>query len=271
MLQVSYKKLAAVALTLGLSQAGGAGAILTVTDSFKDGSFSGSDITYGNGDGEAFVTPLLFTADLGNTKTASSQVVGAGIDYAYSFSGGGTAPVKLQYTFTSTRKVTDPFPNVTGLRFMLDVIAVGTSTSFPPTDKASQSWPAAVAGDPDKRQIQDLNAGALNSLLVSNNGVTDNAITPNCIAAGCTTDFGLEWDRATLAPGQTWTINLSLVDNPALVIGGRYLRADSVDVPGNTLFVGNPTVVPEPHRYAMLLAGIAMLAVVGRKRLRRLG
>ena len=89
MLQVSYKKLAAVALTLGLSQAGGAGAILTVTDSFKDGSFSGSDITYGNGDGEAFVTPLLFTADQATQKTASSQVVGAGIDYSCSFSGGG--------------------------------------------------------------------------------------------------------------------------------------------------------------------------------------
>jgi hypothetical protein len=90
MLQVSYKKLAAVALTFGLSQAGGAGAILTVTDSFKDGSFSGSDITYGNGDGEAFVTPLLFTVDLGNTKTASSQVVGAGNRLlCCSFSGGG--------------------------------------------------------------------------------------------------------------------------------------------------------------------------------------
>ena len=270
MLQVSYKKLAAVALTLGLSQAGGAGAIFTVTDSSKDGSFTGSDITYGNGDGAAFVTPLLFTADLGNTKPASSQVVGAGIDYLYSFSGGGSSPVKLQYTFTSTRKVTDPFPNVTGLRFMLDVIAAGSST-FPPTDKASQSWPAAVAGDPDKRQIQDLNAGALNSLLVSNNGVTDNAITPSCVAAGAPRTSGWSGIVRRWLPDRRGPSTSQLVDNPALVSGGRYLRADSVDVPGNTLFVGNPTVVPEPSRYAMLLAGIAMLAAVGGRRLRRLG
>jgi hypothetical protein len=273
MLKVSSRKLAGLALTLGLAYAGAASAIITVTDHNGDGSFGSKfhpdDITYGDGSGEAFVTPLLFTTDLGDTKTAKTQVGGAGMNYSYLVTGGGTSPLKLQYTFTSTRLTTDTFPNVTGLRFMLDVIAFGSS-AFVTTDVATQKWPPVpVAGDPDKRQIQDLNVGALNTLLVSNNGVTDNA--NNCALTGCTTDFGLEWDRATLTPGQSWTINVTLVDNPALVSGGRYLRADSVDVPGNVLFVGNPTLVPEPSSYAMLLAGVAMLAMIGRRRLRKLG
>jgi hypothetical protein len=261
MLKFPCKKLTALALTLGLSQASSAFAVINVTDSFKDGSFANTDITYGDGSGEAFISPLLFATDFGNTQPAKTQVTGAGIDYSYSFSGSGTSTVELDYTFTSTRKSTDAFPNVSGLRFMLDAIAYG-SNAFVTTDQASQSWPAAIAGDPDKRQIQDLNIGALKSLLISNNGIGINDGANNCAPAGCTTNFGLEWDLATLAPGQTWNIKVKLVDDPALVNGGRFLRADSVDVVGNTLVVGNPTLVPEPITWMMLLVGFALLWMV---------
>jgi len=203
-----------------------------MTDNNKDGSFVNSDITYGNGTGQAFITPLLFTSDFGNTKPAAQQVVGAGIDYAYSFTCSGISVVELNYTFTNMRKPGDLFPDVNGLRFMLDATAFG-SAALTTTDKASQNWPTASLGDPDKRQIQDLNQGALNTILVSNNAVTDSA--NNCAPAGCTTDFGLEWDLKKLTPGESWTIRVSLVDNPSLVTGGRYLRADSVDVVGNSL------------------------------------
>jgi len=261
MLKFPHKKLTALALMLGLSQVGGAFAVINVTDSLLDGSFADADITYGDGSGEAFVTPLLFATDFGNTQPAKTQVSGAGIDYSYSFSGAGTSAVELDYTFTSTRKPTDPFPDVTGLRFMLDVIAYGSNAAVT-TDKATQQWPGAVAGDPDKRQIQDLNIGALKSLLISNNGIGVNDGMNNCAPAGCTTNFGLEWDLATLAPGQTWSIKVKLVDSPALVNGGRFLRADSVDVQGNTLIMGNPTLVPEPITWMMLLAGFVLLGMV---------
>jgi hypothetical protein len=253
--------LAAFSLALAFGPVGSASAIILVTDNNKDGSFINSDITYGNGTGQAFVTPLLFTSDFGNTKPAAQQVVGAGINYSYSFTGSGSSVVELDYTFTNVRKPGDLFPDVNGMRFMLDTTAFG-SAALTTTDKASQNWPTPSPGDPDKRQIQDLNQGALNTILVSNNAVTDNA--HNCALAGCTTDFGLEWDFAKLTPGESWTIRVSLVDNPNLVTGGRYLRADSVDVVGNSLIVGAPNLVPEPSSFLTLLTGLALLALSAR-------
>lgn len=271
------KTLAAFALTAGLAYAGAASATILVTDNDSDGSFLFDDITYGNGTGRAFVTPLLFTSDFGNTQPAATQVGGvhnpgaAGIDYSYGFSTGSGAPVvNLTYTFANVRDPKAAFPDVNGLRFMLDVTPHGSSVS-PTTDKATQNWPGAVAGDPDKRQIQDLGAGALNTILVSNNGVSDGTFSNNCITTGCTTDFGLEWDRTVLKPGETWTIKVTLVDDPALVTGGRWLKAESLDGTGNVLVVGNPTLVPEPGSYAMLLGGIAILVLVSRRRLSALG
>jgi len=250
--------LAAFSLAFAFGHVGTASATILVTDNNKDGSFVNSDITYGNGTGQAFITPLLFTSDFGNTKPAAQQVVGAGIDYAYSFTGSGSSVVELNYTFTNMHKPGDLFPDVNGLRFMLDATAFG-SAALTTTDKATQNWPTASLGDPDKRQIQDLNQGALNTILVSNNAVTDSA--NNCAPAGCTTDFGLECDLKKLTPGESWTIRVSLVDNPSLVTGGRYLRADSVDVVGNSLIVGAPNVVPETSSFLTLLTGLALLAL----------
>lgn len=263
MLKPARKLFAAAALALAAGHAGPALAAFGVTDIWLDGSFT--DIAYGNG-GAAFITPFLYSSDLGSTQAAGTQVLGAGIDYSYSFSGNGTSQLDLAYSFTNVREPTALFPSVTDARFILSVLAMGDALQFFPTDLASQSWPAKAAGDPDKRQIQDLNAGALNNLIVTNNGLVDGA--NNC-GAGCIATLGLEWDLALLAPGETWDIHVRLLDDATFVTGGRYLRADSLDIPGNLLLVGNPTlVIPEPHTYALLLAGLALLGL-RRRPLRR--
>jgi hypothetical protein len=273
MLKVSCKKLVFLALTAGFIYAGSASATITVTDSNFDGSFGTvfpGDITYGNGSMQAVVTPLLFAHEFGNTQPAATQVGGANVTYSYGFGGSGTSVVSLDYTFVNNRTASDIPPTLTDLRFMLDVIALGTDNSQK-NGVVTQNWPAAVPGDPSARQAQDLGAGALIPILQSNNRVTDNAFSASCLTpGGCSTDFGLEWDRASLAPGESWTVHLSLVDNPALVTGGRWLKTSSVDVASNVLIVGNPNLVPEPESYAMLLAGLALLATLGRRRFSRL-
>lgn len=265
MLKTARKLLAASLVALGAGHAGPALAVFAVNDTFLDGSFD--QVAYGNGMGGAFITPFLFSTDLGNTQAAATQVMGAGINYSYALTGNGTSVLGLSYHFQNVRDPGSLFPNVTGLRFMLSVLAVGDVNTFSPADQASQNWPAKVAGDPDKRQIEDLNQNSLNSLIVNNNGLTDGA--NNCGMLGCTAQLGLEWDLAQLTPGQSWDIHLRLLDSAALVAGGRYLRANSLDVPGNLLVVGNPLLIPEPEVYALLLAGFAALALRRRRALSR--
>jgi putative cofactor-binding repeat protein len=266
MCKFSHKTLGALALALTLGGFNPAFATILISDNNKDGSFSGTDISYGDGSANAVITPLLFISDFGNTKTPADQTQGAGIGYSYHIGGSGSLR-EIDYTFTNNRKPSDLFPDVNGLRFMLDVIAFGSGNATT-TDKASDHWAVSKApGNPDKRQIQDFNAAPLSPILVSNNGIpTDGG--NNCAPAGCTTDFGFEWDLNKLTPGQSWTIAVSLIDNPSLVNGGgRYLQADSVDVAGNTLIVGDPALVPEPRSYVLLAIGLSLLALFAHRRL----
>lgn len=234
-------------------------AVFSVTDTALDGSFSLSPILYGDGTGGAFVQPYLFTTDLGGTAAGpKTYASGAGIDYSYSFTGNGTSQLDFTYHFANTRSSGSLFPNVTGLRFMLDVGALGSLDAFTPSDHPSQNWLAQVAGDPDKRQLGDYFASPLASQIAGSNGLNDGA---NSCGSSCTTDLGLEWDLAQLAPGESWDVHVRMLDSALNVSGGRYLRADSLDVPGNLLIVGNPVLaaIPEPELYSLLVAGLALL------------
>ncbi len=252
---------------LMLSIAAGPALAITKFDSLGNGGFVNNDITYGVG-GRAFVTPLLYVEDYGNTKGAQDQLLGSGIDYSYMADLASSHVLNLTYTFTNNRDPGDLFPDMNGMRFMLDVIAYG-STLSPTKDLPSENWPAAVAGDPDKRRIQNLASGALNTILVNQNGIAVDGAN-NCLS-GCTTDFALEWDRLVLKPGELWTVGLAFVDDPLLVGGGRWLRADSLDGTGNTLIFGNLQPVPEPNSYALLIAGLVLTGAIALRRARVAG
>jgi hypothetical protein len=246
----------AAALAAGLIHAGSAQGAITqpLVDSALNGSFS--NIAYGDGSAAAFLTPLLYADGLGTGDAKTQSGVG-GLSYSYAVSSLGPSAVEVDYTFQNMRTALDPFPNVTNLRLMVDLVAYGSS-ALVTTDKASEHWLAAVAGDPAKRQVQDFAGGFLTATLPSSNTVTDGA--NNCAPAGCETDLALQWEQAVLVPNQVWTVRVKLVDDPKLVLGGRYLQASSVDVPGNAIIFGNPTLVPEPQAYALILAGLGLIS-----------
>ena len=260
--------LAAVAIAFALCPGVDAFAALSLvggSDIFLDGSF---ELAYGDGDGSgtAFVTPYLFASGSGNAATASGYAGGAQLGYSYSYSFAGAAPsvFEVDYTITNNRNATDPIPNATDLRLLIDVLAYGSAAAIT-TDIPSSQWDPARPGDPSARQIQDANVDTFGAILPATNALSNGA--DNCAAAGCTTDLGLEWDLPLLGPGQSWNVKLLLVDDPALVSGGRYLRADSVDVPGNVLIAGAPVLsaVPEPDPWSLLAVGTLSLGLLRRR------
>ena len=92
----------------------------------------------------------------------------------------------------------------------------------------------------------------------------------NTCGTSCITDLALEWDLALLTPGQSWDIHVKLLDRALLVTGGRYLQATSLDVPGNLLIVGNPTLaIPEPEIYTLVMAGLALIEFRRRRMTKR--
>src|SRR4051812_3399864 len=107
-------------------------AVLTVNDTAVDGSFAIDPITYGNGAGAAYVSPYLYAGGNlgGGASPAAEYVLGAGIDYSYSFTGSGSSQVDLFYHFTNTRAADSLFPNIVDARFFLDVLAAGSSSEL---------------------------------------------------------------------------------------------------------------------------------------------
>lgn len=252
-----------LALVAGLAAAGPAGAVINLGplgDNLATGAFN--QMSFGT-DGRVNVAPLLFVDDFGSTAPPKTQVNGTDLSFAYNVLGIGTSTVTINYRITNS-EFADPFDN---LRFFVstrakgDPAALDTATDHgfgtPPLPGHADQFrifDAAAAGDPPINQI--ISANQLNGA--------------NACGAGCLPEMALQWNRATLNPGDTWTISFTMVDNPSLVSGGRYLQSTSLGAGGASLIVGNPVPVPEPGTYALLFAGLGMLALV-RKRRRAIG
>jgi hypothetical protein len=77
--------------------------------------------------------------------------------------------------------------------------------------------------------------------------------------------MALQWNLPSIAPGETWTVSFLLVDDPALVVGGRYVQSTSLGSSGQQLVFGNPLLVPEPGTYVLMLAGLGTLLLAARR------
>jgi hypothetical protein len=256
------RQLRAAVLAMSLLPAGSALAAISLDPGlgvdYGDGRFD--YLTYGS-TGTAFVSPLLYLGALdalpfGVTKPPTEQE-SPDLGYSVSHSAFGASTLDISYAITNTT-VASTFSD---LRFMINAQVDGSSTFM---DSVSEVWSAQIAGDPDRRQIAEYDG--LNPLLNqirTGNGVTEG---PNPCLVACDADLALQWNRATLSPGETWSINLRLVDDPALVLSGRYLMATSLDTAGTQLVIGNPQLVPEPQTYLLLAAGLLMVAVATQRR-----
>ena len=256
---IPYTRLASRALmvaALGLPFASMANITLPGGDATLDGAFA--DMRYGtSGSGTAFVTPRLFISQFGNTLPPFQQVVGTDLGFQYSLEGLGTPNLLLHYVLRNNSSA----DNFTDLRFIVNVEPSGPGSFL---DTVTESWGTKGPFDPDAREIAPYSATPAANLLnrsENNNGVSNGVNA--CGAPPCDADFALQWNRAALAPGQTWNIDIQLSDSAAIPPTQRFLRAASVDSATTLLTV---SAIPEPSEYLLFSAGLAALILRLRKR-----
>lgn len=222
-------------------------------DIWLSGEFD--EINYGE-TGLAYIKPFLYVGDLAATDSPGSHATVTNLDYSYQFSGEGTSMMKISYVI----KNMDPAA-FTDLRFFVDVQADG-SDSF--NDIAKLTWPTKGANDPDHFQVVDWLSVDLPTEIVFSNRLND---TNACGNAVCDVDFGLQWNLASLDPGQTWQITLGLSDDGSS-LSGRMLQAISADT-ANTILTASgtatATVVPLPASAILMTTGLLGLAGMGRR------
>lgn len=252
---------AALSFALGLLATGPASSAINFGpggDDLLNGAFN--QMSFGSA-GRANVTPLLYIDDFAVTKPASQAVVGSDLSFDYSVLGIGTSTVTINYSVTHNGdEFSDPF---TDLRLMVATRAKGDPGALDTATPVGFASPPAAG---DAAQFRILDAGAAGpspiEILIGANSLDGS----NACGAGCLPEMALQWNRASIAPGDTWTVNFMLVDDPSLVAGGRYLQSASFGGSGQQFIVGNPVPVPEPGTYALLFAGLGMLALAQRRR-----
>lgn len=245
-----------------LPASGAMGAVMLGTD-WGDGSFD--DVNYGDPDatGLAYVAPTLYAGGLIDTP-ANIDIITL-LTYGYSVSGLGSNRMEVSYSITN-----DDIANFDDLRFIVKVDPNGNLDADPFggfTDTASVTWGAKVGGDPDNYQVAefDFPPNGLQDSIIANGGLDD---SNTCPGGTCDVDFALQWNLASLAPGEIWNITIGLADD-GTALSTRYLRADSADGPATSLtFSGTAAVIPLPASIYLLCSGLVGLVGIG-GRLRR--
>jgi len=252
-----------VLLVLAMLPASGAMSAVMLGTDLGDGSFN--DINYGDpaATGLAYVAPTLYAGGLIDSPPIIDTITT--LSYGYSVSGLGSNLMEVTYSITN-----DDIANFDDLRFIVKVDPNGNLFVDPGgyTDTASVTWPAKVDGDPDHYQVAEYDLfGGLQDDIFANNGLND---TNTCPGGTCDVDFALQWNLASLAPGETWNITIGLSDDGS-TLSTRYLQAFSADGPDTSLtFSGMAMVaaIPLPASIYLLGSGLVGLAGIG-GRLRR--
>ena len=240
-----------------------------------DGNGNYFNISYGEaGDGNVFqLESLLYPGDGLDTQQIKTRVFTLP-DFKFDAisvgpTGSGTGLQEYDYRITNVGAIAH-----NDLRFMVVLGVDGNPTTL--KESVAETWGAAQPGDPTRRQTQDWD-GASNALdpWILGKGAPgpDGATVPStCKApAVCDTFVGLQWDVATLNPGDSWLVRVGLSDN-GQHLSSRYLTitADPTGGVSNALiFSGTSAVtpaVPEPSQLALLLAGLGAMGVTAWRR-----
>lgn len=249
----------ALALVAGLAAAGPAGAVINLGpqgDNLLNGAFN--QLSFGAA-GRANVAPLLYFDDKGDTAPPSTAIVGyPELTYGYEISGLGTSIATITYSITNDEFSAGPYND---LRLMVATRVKGDPAAL---DTAGAVGFGGAAGPGQAVQFRILDVAAGDPLVQIINA--DNLDGSNACGAGCFPEMALQWNRASLSSGETWTVSFQLIDDPSLVSGGRYLQSTSLGAGAASLIVGNPVPVPEPGTYAMLFAGLGLLALARKRR-----
>lgn len=225
------------------------------------------DIKYGsagNVDGAA----LLYISQLGGTLKPNDQVQGVPeLSYSYSISGLGTNLLTAEYRIANAGSSIKTW---TDLRFAFLAQPDGDPVNF--IDSVTETWGAKQVGDPDKRQSQSWDGTAEGSLIdiwrKANGGPgADGAAVAVGCTAGCDAELGLQWNLATLNPGDTFVIRVGLSDN-GQHLSSRYFTTTGAGFNESLTLSGVASVVsvPEAQTWAMLFAGLGVLGAVSRRR-----
>lgn len=250
----------ALALVAGLAAAGPAGAVINLGpqgDNLLNGAFN--QLSFGAA-GRANVIPLLYVGDLGDTGSAKSFVDGTDLSFDYGITGIGTSLVTVTYTIANDEFGGGAFSD---LRLMVATRAKGDPAAL---DTAAPVGFGGATGPGQAAQFRIFDAAAAGDPPVTQIINADNLNGTNACGAGCLPEMALQWNRASIDSGESWTVTFQLTDDPSLMAGGRFLQSTSLAAGGAALIVGNPVPVPEPGTYALLFAGLGMLALARKRR-----
>lgn len=250
--QLSARPVPPLLFTLGLLTAGPALANIDLPggDIWLDGSFQG--MTYGTA-GVANLAPRLYIGEFASTLPPPQQVVGTGLEFEYQFTPFGAPVVNVTY-----RLINNDIEAWHDLRLILDLHAKGQPAQLDTATVNGFGVPP-LAGQAEQFRVFDFDAPGDKPLQLIEAANALNGAAAAACSVGCFPDLALQWNLAELPVGQTWEVTATLVDDPSLVIGGRYLAASTVGSDGSQILIGNVQLVPEPETYAMMLAGLGLL------------